>query len=322
MAQVSRAIKQAFLQACPPRLRSGLLNSYPNLRKAAPKGLCFVYPDYYSGIAVNIDTRYKVERIMWSGRYEPPLCAFLESRDTAGWVCLDIGANVGAIALVLAKRCGPHGRVYAFEPGPPNLARLRENLKLNPELAARCEVIAAGVGDCPGELWWAEEKGNPGNALLTSAGTDRVRVLTVDDFVRECSVNRIDLIKIDVEGMETQSHARRARYLATPAPYSLLRDPPALHKLRGRSQLRRDERVSGRRVRLRPLPHRPRRNAASGRRSRPRRLHGRDARGQRLVKEQIIQLRLSSGHLRLVAQIFTLSFLTVPHICPLLADVG
>ena len=202
MAQLSRAIKRAFLQACPPRLRSELLNAYPNLRKAAPQGLCFVYPDYYSGIAVNIDTRYKVERIMWSGRYEPPLCAFLESRDTAGWVCLDIGANVGAIALVLAKRCGPQGRVYAFEPGPPNLARLRENLKLNPELAARCEVIAAGVGDCAGELWWAEEKNNPGNALLASAGTDRVRVLTVDDFVRERSVNRIDLIKIDVEGME------------------------------------------------------------------------------------------------------------------------
>ena len=202
MAQVSRAIRRAFLKACPQSLRSELLNSHPNLRKAAPEGLCFVYPDYYSGIAVNIDTRYKVERIMWSGRYEPLLCAFLESRNTAGWACFDIGANVGAIALVLAQRCGPEGRVYAFEPGPPNLVRLRENLKLNPELAARTEVIAAGVGDSAGELWWAEEPGNPGNALLSSAGTDRVPVLTVDDFVRERAIDRIDLMKIDVEGME------------------------------------------------------------------------------------------------------------------------
>jgi FkbM family methyltransferase len=211
MAQVSRAIKRVFLQACSSRLRTELLNSHPNLRKAAPPGLCFVYPYYYSGIVVNIDTRYKVERIMWSGRYEPPLCAFLEARDTAGWVCLDIGANVGAIALVLAKRCAanpnsgnarPQGRVYAFEPGPPNLARLRENLKLNPELAARTEVIAAGVSDSAGELWWAEESANPGNALLSSTGTDRVPVITVDDFVRERSLDRIDLIKIDVEGME------------------------------------------------------------------------------------------------------------------------
>ncbi len=202
MAQVSRAIKQAFLQACPQSVRAALLNSHPNLRKAAPEGLRFVFPDYYSGIAVNIDTRYKVERIMWSGRYEPPLCAFLESRNTDGWICFDIGANVGAIALVLATRCGPEGRVYAFEPGPPNLARLRENLKLNPELAARTEVIAAGVAESAGELWWAEEQGNPGNALLSSAGTHRVPVITVDDFIRERAIDRIDLMKIDVEGME------------------------------------------------------------------------------------------------------------------------
>ena len=210
MAQVNRAIKRAFLKACPARLRSELLNSHPNLRKAAPQGLRFVFPNYYSGIAVNIDTRFKVERIMWSGRYEPPLCAFLEARNTTGWTCFDVGANVGAIALVLAQRCGPQGRVYAFEPGPPNLARLRGNLKLNPQLAARTEVIAAGVADCAGELWWAEEKQNPGNALLASAGTDRVPVITLDDFVRERqtptaatpALERLDFIKIDVEGME------------------------------------------------------------------------------------------------------------------------
>ena len=58
------------------------------------------------------------------------------------------------------------------------------------------------MGDSAGELWWAEEPGNPGNALLSSAGTDRVPVLTVDDFVRERAIDRIDLMKIDVEGME------------------------------------------------------------------------------------------------------------------------
>ncbi len=221
MAQVSRAIKRAFLKACPRGLSSELLNSCPNLRKAAPQGLCFIYPDYYSGIAVNIDTRYKVERIMWSGRYEPLLCTFLESRNTGGWVCFDIGANVGAIALVLAQRCGPGGRVYAFEPGPPNLARLRRNLRLNPELAARTEVIAAGVGDSAGELWWAEEPGNPGNALLASMGTDRVPVLTVDDFVRERAIGRIDLMKIDVEGMELK--------VMQGARHSLLRLRPILY---------------------------------------------------------------------------------------------
>jgi FkbM family methyltransferase len=202
MAQVSRAIKRILLQACPARLRAHLLESRPNLRKAAPGGLRFVYSRYLGDLSVNIDTRYKVERIMWTGVYEPPLMRFLQSQNTHGWTCFDVGANVGAIALALAKFAGCSGKVYAFEPGPPNLERLRSNIALNPPLRQQIEIVAAGVGSAPGELWWAEEKGNPGNALLSAKGTHRVPVITIDDFVRERNIARIDFIKIDVEGME------------------------------------------------------------------------------------------------------------------------
>jgi FkbM family methyltransferase len=48
----------------------------------------------------------------------------------------DVGANVGAVALALAKYVGPSGKVYAFEPGPPNQQRFRNNFTLNPKLLA------------------------------------------------------------------------------------------------------------------------------------------------------------------------------------------
>jgi FkbM family methyltransferase len=202
MAQVSRAVKRTILQLSPAPLRESLLARFPNLRKAAPEGRQFVFANYLGDISVNVDTRYKVERIMWSGTYEPPLYRFLQSRGIAGWSCLDIGANVGAISLMLAKLCGPGAKIYSFEPGPPNLARLRSNLALNPGLSSRVEIIPSGMGAQPSELWWAEEPGNPGNALVSDHGTDRIPITTVDDFVRDRHIQRIDFMKIDVEGME------------------------------------------------------------------------------------------------------------------------
>lgn len=202
MAQVSRALRRTLLRALPAAVRGRLLDSYPNLRKAAPEGLRFVFPHYLDDIAVNIDTRFKVERIMWTGMYEPPLIRLLQTLNTSGWNCFDVGANVGAITLALAKSIGPVGKVYSFEPGPPTLARLRANLKLNPGLEPRVEVIEAGVARTPGELFWAEEKGNPGNALVGESGSHKIKIIRLDDFVHERALFKLDFVKIDVEGME------------------------------------------------------------------------------------------------------------------------
>lgn len=202
MAQVSRAIKTTILRACPLSLRDALLQKYPNLRKAAPPGQSFVFSRYHSDIKVNIDTRFKVERIMWSGIYERPLIRYLDSLNMLDWTCIDVGANVGAVALVLAKKVGNAGKIFAFEPGGPNLQRLHSNFALNPGLAAVTEIVPNGVGSSRTELWWSEEEGNPGNASLGASGLHSVPVTTVDDFVRGRNIARLDFMKVDVEGME------------------------------------------------------------------------------------------------------------------------
>ncbi len=204
MAQVSRAVKTALLLLCPVSLRQRLLQARPNLRKAAPAGMRFQFSSYLDDVSVHIDTTYRAERQMWTGEYEPPLIRFLQTHNTEGWICFDVGANVGAVALALAKYVGPSGKVYAFEPGPPNQQRLRNNFTLNPTLLSRIELLECGVADKPGELWWAEERGNPGNALLSDKGTHRIQVITLDAFLSKRQLNHVDFVKIDVEGMELQ----------------------------------------------------------------------------------------------------------------------
>lgn len=202
MAQVGRALKRALLLALPAPMRAKVLESSPAFRKAAPEGLNFVFNEYQSDIKVNIGTRYLIERLMWSGQFELPLMRFVGKTARPGWICIDAGANVGAVTLALAKLVGSEGKVYSFEPGKPNIERLRANLALNPELEKRVEVHPVGVGDKPGELRWMEEPGNPGNAMLGSEGTHSVPIITLEDFARDNHIERVDFMKVDVEGME------------------------------------------------------------------------------------------------------------------------
>lgn len=205
MAQVSRMMRSLGLRLCPRGVRDALLARHANLRKAAPGGIELVFNEYLGDVRVNVDSRYKVERILWSGEYERPLIEFLKKRETAGWWSIDAGANVGAVTLALAKFTGAAGRVIAFEPGSPNVKRLKANLELNPEMKARVTVVAEGLSDRPGTLYWEEESGNPGNALLRESGTDStsaVPVTRIDDYLSANPVERLDFIKIDVEGME------------------------------------------------------------------------------------------------------------------------
>jgi FkbM family methyltransferase len=202
MAQTARAIKRVLLCLLPPNLRLRTAQRWPNLRKSMPEGLEFTYERYLGDVRVNINTRFKVERIMWSDAFEPALIRLLQRTTKPDWVAFDVGANVGAVSLAFARFIGPEGRIHAFEPGPPNLERLRANLALNPSLAATINVHAAGLGDTPGVFRWQEEEGNPGNAMLGSSGTHTVPVITLDDFVSQQALTRLDFIKVDVEGME------------------------------------------------------------------------------------------------------------------------
>jgi FkbM family methyltransferase len=128
-------------------------------------------------------------------------------------VVLDLGANSGVYSL-LATRISTTVRVVAVEPSPVNAARLRRNLELNGE--RRVTVIEAAVGASDGTL----ELTIPADGSISdvASGIDafsrahydidytRVSVaqMTVDRLVDDCGLDRVDLIKIDVEYLELE----------------------------------------------------------------------------------------------------------------------
>lgn len=115
---------------------------------------------------------------------------------------VDAGANVGLYTLAARSAAAPGQiRALAIEPDPENLSRLRFNLAAS---GASDEVIVADVGlaDAPGELVLSEAENRGEVALSVSGEGVRVKARPLADVVRAAGMDRIDALKIDIEGME------------------------------------------------------------------------------------------------------------------------
>lgn len=126
---------------------------------------------------------------------------------SAGQVVIDIGANIGEVALICARRVGPTGRVLAFEPHPETFSQLKTNCALNPSL--NCSIENLALGDRHGMVSMVQSDGrNPGTATVDS-GTETVQTCatnvplsTLDTCEAMHHLPRLDLLKLDVEGYE------------------------------------------------------------------------------------------------------------------------
>ena len=152
----------------------------------------------------------------------------------AGSVLFDVGANVGLCALPFSIIATETGRVVAVEPGRRAAADLRAAVQLNER--ANIEVIEAALSHAEGEATLLVRESNASGAFIScetslasavhEASSDveavHVRVVTLDDLVEERGSDRVDLIKIDVEGFESRVLAGSTRTLARFRPVCVI----------------------------------------------------------------------------------------------------
>ena len=120
-----------------------------------------------------------------------------------GDVLIDAGACFGDTALAFADAVGPSGQVHAFEPVPKQRQVLSHNLAANPELAKRICDHPFATGDKSGKELRFIDGG--ACAQSSSAGTIPVETLSIDDMVRKERLGKVDFIKMDIEGAETDA---------------------------------------------------------------------------------------------------------------------
>lgn len=127
----------------------------------------------------------------WLGTFERQKAREFAQSIRSGDVVLDLGANIGYYSLIAAKRAG---RVFAFEPLPDNIARLRRHLALN--RISNVEVIEAAVSDRCGEARFAQGESHSTGKLADFGNA--VQTMSLDSLRLE----RLDIIKCDIEGGE------------------------------------------------------------------------------------------------------------------------
>lgn len=112
---------------------------------------------------------------------------------------IDIGANIGSYTVLAASEIGTH--TIAFEPVPTTFKNLQNNVKIN-NIESITTLHNCGLGNENGTIKFTS-KFDTVNHVATSDSKDTIEV-EIKQFDKMVSINKNTLIKIDVEGYETE----------------------------------------------------------------------------------------------------------------------
>lgn len=122
-------------------------------------------------------------------------------------VVIDAGGCWGETALYFAHEAGPGGRVFTFEFIPSNLNVMRRNIGLNPHLQPRIDIVENPLWSVSGETLYVSDRG-PASSVAGEKSSDadiRVATVSIDDVVARNGLERVDFIKMDIEGAELEA---------------------------------------------------------------------------------------------------------------------
>jgi FkbM family methyltransferase len=138
-----------------------------------------------------------------------------------GAVFIDIGANVGTFSVRLAHDVDDLGVVIAVEPVAHTCSLLRKNAMRNsPDI----QVHHAAIGEASGEIQVTSEQGTGNHIVLPGEmlSAESITLRTVDDLVDEHRLDRVDIIKCDVEGAELSALRGAAWTLSRFGPHLIV----------------------------------------------------------------------------------------------------
>lgn len=118
---------------------------------------------------------------------------------------IDAGGCWGDTALSFALEAGKTGKVYSFEFIPGNVEIMKKNFSLNPHLEKQIEIVEHPVW-CESDVTMYCNDFGPASTIKserTETHNIKIKAITIDDFVKRDKVEKIDFVKMDIEGAET-----------------------------------------------------------------------------------------------------------------------
>jgi len=145
------------------------------------------------------------KQLFWYGHYEKKEMDTLLDFVNADSIVMDVGANIGYVSLLCSGKA-PYGKIISFEPGPSLVQKMNKNLELNAigNVLLLSSAVGEKVGSC---LYYESSLENTGMSGLSPAENyshkmQSVPMTTLDQVVIDFNLQKVDLVKIDVEGSE------------------------------------------------------------------------------------------------------------------------
>jgi FkbM family methyltransferase len=219
--RLARAVAAAVMRAAARTPRGYTKGLYRVARRhPVPMPDLFMLPDEWwttaprvrarrLGLDLELDLRDNLQRTLYfTGTYEPGLVRLLENELEPADVLIDVGAHVGVHALGAARRLrelSAGGRVIAFEPTSDSAAAIRAAAARN---GLDVEVVEAALGDHEGtvELFADPRYGGHDAGVRSQFGEGEVvqqaPLTTLDAWAAATGLERLDVVKLDIEGAE------------------------------------------------------------------------------------------------------------------------
>lgn len=124
-----------------------------------------------------------------------------------GDVVIDAGANCGHLSIYYSNLVGGTGKIYAFEPDKFNIERINNNIALNEDLNDNIEIESLLLWD---ENKWIDfyESGTVGSSAVWIPDASKCikkEAIRIDDWVQRNNLDKLDFIKMDIEGAEIEA---------------------------------------------------------------------------------------------------------------------
>ena len=136
--------------------------------------------------------------IMNGSDYENHMVDFYKELLNKDSVCVDVGANIGILSMYMSLFT--EAPIYAFEPIKDTFEFLKKNIEFNKMNVTPFNIA---LSDFTGKTQFEYDPKKNGSATFSKNGTVEVEVMKLDDFVETNKIEKIDVIKMDIEGFET-----------------------------------------------------------------------------------------------------------------------
>ncbi len=182
-------------------MRLGSFFLKKKLNSAIPVSFTGKYNITYS-VPNTID--YIGKELFINGIYEEKTIELIKKLLNGSSVFFDVGANIGCISLPVAKLTG--AKIYAFEPSDSVFDFLKENVQQNNISSIVLNKVAVHSIHNMKLDFFATDQKYGGSSLLPVYNQDsyEVQSVSLDEYCKERNINKIDVLKIDVQGHEAE----------------------------------------------------------------------------------------------------------------------